>query len=319
MKRRDFFAAAGASAVALATLPRDLAAQTGSTTAAAEQYPVGDFVVRRAGLKLSVIHRDAPERLLWESEPGGNFLVGEQAVADIKTFGTPEGAYDISDTVSARYENPTIDAISAAGSTASVTGSLSGAGGSIGYTLTFKALSSSHLRFTISVGGDEASGVSRLQLRCGSAADEAFFGFGQQLTYFNQKGYVLPILVQEHGVGRGRPIVTQLVDAFANRGGGNPHITEAPAPHFISSRLRSLFLENTEYSTFDMRHADHVDIKVWSATMTGRILYGESPLDLIEAYTAYAAACASCPTGSITASSSRCRAAPTSCAASSTR
>ena len=288
MKRRDFFAAAGASAVALATLPRGLAAQSGSSAVAAEQYEIGDFVLRRAGPNLSVVHRSAPERLLWESEPDGNFLVGEQAVADIETFGTPEGAYDIRDTVSARYEHPTIDAISAAGSTASVTGSLSGAAGSIGYTLTFKALSASHLRFTISVGGNGASGVNRLQLRCGSAADEAFFGFGQQLTFFNQKGYVLPILVQEHGVGRGRAIVTQLVDAFANRGGGNPHITEAPAPHFISSRLRSLFLENTEFSTFDMRHADRVDIKVWSATMTGRILFGETPLDLIEAYTAYA-------------------------------
>jgi len=36
-----------------------------------------------------------------------------------------------------------------------------------------------------------------------------------------------------------------------------------------------------------MRQADHVDIKVWSGTMTGRILHGETPLDLIEAYTEY--------------------------------
>jgi alpha-glucosidase len=63
-------------------------------------------------------------------------------------------------------------------------------------------------------------------------------------------------------------------------------VTEAPAPHFISSRLRSLFLENTH--VFDMRSATHFQIKVWSGTMTGRILYGETPLDLIEAYTEYA-------------------------------
>lgn len=63
-------------------------------------------------------------------------------------------------------------------------------------------------------------------------------------------------------------------------------MTEAPAPHFISSRLRSLFLENTH--VFDMRSATHFQIKVWSGTMTGRILYGETPLDLIEAYTEYA-------------------------------
>ena len=104
----------------------------------------------------------------------------------------------------------------------------------------------------------------------------------------NQKGNRLPILVQEHGVGRGRPIVTRLIDTFANGGGRNPYVTEAPAPHFISSRLRSLFLENLEFSEFDLRPAGQLEIKVWSGTLTGRILYGDTPLDLIEAYSAYA-------------------------------
>ena len=121
-----------------------------------------------------------------------------------------------------------------------------------------------------------------------SAPDEAFFGFGEQLTYFNQKGKCAPMLVQEHGVGRGRPIVTQLIDALADGGGRNPYITEAPAPHFISSRLRSMFLENTEYSVFDMRPADRADIKLWSGAMRGQIVYGRTPLELIEAYTEYA-------------------------------
>ena len=93
--------------------------------------------------------------------------------------------------------------------------------------------------------------------------------------------------MQEHGVGRGRPIITQLVDVFAAGGGRNPYVTEAPAPHFISSRLRSLFLENAEYSVFDMRPADHFEIKVWSGAMSGRILFGDTPLELIEAYSDY--------------------------------
>ena len=109
-----------------------------------------------------------------------------------------------------------------------------------------------------------------------------------QLTYFNQKGNILPILVQEHGVGRGRPILTRTIDVLAKGGGRNPYVTEAPAPHFISSRLRSLFLENTQYSVFDMRRAETFEIKVWSGTMTGRIPYGETPLELIETYTEYA-------------------------------
>jgi hypothetical protein len=36
-----------------------------------------------------------------------------------------------------------------------------------------------------------------------------------------------------------------------------------------------------------MRPFDWVVIKVWSGTMSGRILYGETPLDLIESYTEY--------------------------------
>ena len=150
-----------------------------------------------------------------------------------------------------------------------------------------RAVSATHLRFVISASGSGAAEINRIRLLIASAKDEGFFGFGEQLTYFNQKGNILPILVQEHGVGRGRPIVTQLVDIFASQGGGNPYITEAPVPHFISSRLRSLFLENLEYSEFDMRQADRVDVKVWSSTMTGRILFGETPLDLIETYTEY--------------------------------
>jgi alpha-glucosidase len=37
-----------------------------------------------------------------------------------------------------------------------------------------------------------------------------------------------------------------------------------------------------------MRAADHAEIEVWSGVMIGRILFGESPLDLIEAYSEYA-------------------------------
>ena len=112
------------------------------------------------------------------------------------------------------------------------------------YRLTFTAVSSTHLRFVIWVEGPNASGVNRIRLRVGSAEDEAVFGCGEQLTEFNQKGAVLPILVQEHGIGRGRPVITELVDLFDHQSGGDPTHTGAPAPHVITSRLRSLFLEN---------------------------------------------------------------------------
>ena len=285
LKRRGFLAA-GVSAVAVATLPSGGAAQQAAE--AGERHPIGDFILTRTSGGLRISHQRKPDRVIWETEPAGNFIVAEQAKAIVKEFGAPEGTFEIKDEVSASYQKPTIDAIDTAGDTATVSGKLAGRAGDVRYRLTFTAVSSTHLRFVIWVEGPNASGVNRIRLRVGSAEDEAVFGCGEQLTEFNQKGAVLPILVQEHGIGRGRPIITELVDLFDHQSGGDPTHTGAPAPYVITSRLRSLFLENLEYSVFDMRQADHIDIKVWSATMTGRILYGETPLDLIETYTEYA-------------------------------
>jgi alpha-glucosidase len=285
MKRRQVLAMS-ASAIAGAMLPRVAVEQSAAATR--NRNPIGDFILGRTGVGLQVMHRLKPGHILWETEPDGNFIVAEVAAADIKEFGAPEGTFSIVDTVSASYQKPTIDDIVFAGGGATVSGTLTGATGKVGYTLAFEAVSTTHLRFVISVNGPNASRIDRIRLRVASTKEEAFFGFGQQLTYFNQKGKVLPILVQEHGIGRGRLVNTQLIDVLDHGSGGNPYHTGVAAPHFITSRLRSLFLENLEYSEFDLRQADHVDIKVLSGTMTGRILYGESPLDLIATYTEYA-------------------------------
>lgn len=166
-------------------------------------------------------------------------------------------------------------------------GTLSSQGCKVDYRLSFTPVSANQLKFTLHLDGPGAQNLNRLYLRSASSADEQFFGFGAQLTYFNQKGHVLPILVQEHGVGRGRPFVTQIYDLVENRGGGNPYVTEIPVPHYISTKLRSLFLENKEYSVFDLRYTDRVEIKLFANVMTGRIVYGKTPLDLIEGYTSY--------------------------------
>ncbi|MBO1908173.1 alpha-glucosidase [Microvirga sp. 3-52] len=241
-------------------------------------------MLARTATGLQVAHRAVPDRVIWDTIAEGNFLTAEIATADIREFGTPEGSFEVTDTVSASFGQSTIETIVVDGNAAVGTGKLSDGARTIMYKLTFEAVSTSHLRFVITV---DAADVNRIRLVAGSVADEPIFGFGQQLTYFNQKGFVLPILVQEHGVGRGQSVITEIIDHLANRGGGTPFVTEAPVPHYLTSRLRSLFLENTEYSTFDMRRPDRIDIKVWSAAMTGRILYGRTPLKLIEAFTEY--------------------------------
>lgn len=252
-----------------------------------EQYPIGDFILQRIGTnQLQVVHKQLPQRVLWQSAADGNFLIAEKATADIKEFGKPQGSFSITDTVLAIYDQPSIDQIVVSGNKTIVSGKLAASTGSIGYTVSFNQVAPAQLQFEIKTD-NLAKGVNRIRLRLASSADEAFFGFGQQLTYFDQKKNRLPILVQEHGVGRGLPIVTEIIDEKTDGGGQNPYVTEAPAPHFISSKLRSLCLENTEYSEFDMMNATYTDIKLWSGVMTGRILFGATPLDLIETYTAY--------------------------------
>ena len=70
-----------------------------------------------------------------------------------KEFGSPEGTFEINDSISARYDSPTIDGIAVNGNRATVSGSLSNAAGKVGYTLAFEALSSTHLRFVIKFDG----------------------------------------------------------------------------------------------------------------------------------------------------------------------
>jgi sulfoquinovosidase len=288
MKRRKFIAS-GAIAVTAAALPA-AALQIGCSdkkkdNAPGEEYNLGEFILQKLGSSgLRVLHKKNTERVLWESSSDGKFLTAEKADADIVQFGTPEGFFKITDKNISSYGKPTIDSIDITGNEASLTGKLTGNSGTIGYKIIFKAHSASQLNFEIKT---DNSAVNRVILRSSTSKEEAFFGFGEQMTYFDQKGNLIPILVQEHGVGRGRPIVTELVDTFAKGGGGTPYISEAPVPYFISSKLRSMFLENTEYSLFDMRHTEYFEVKLWSGAMTGRIIYGETPLDIIEAYTEY--------------------------------
>lgn len=274
MKRRTFLRGG-------ATILAAVGAGVPAPAADGDLQALGAFLLRRTASGLAVSHSAAPGRLLWET--AAPLVIVEQVEARVRAFGQPEGAYDIEDRIIASHRVREVGRIETEGAGARVALGLEGAGAPA-CAIRFTPLGPSRLGFSISA---EAP-ANRIRLRLASTPDEAFFGFGQQLTYFNQKGARLPILVQEHGVGRGRLGVTAIVDAMANHGGGTPYLTEAPAPHFISSRLRSMFLENVEPSVFDLRAAGHLEAKVWSPAMTGQILYGEGPLDLIEAYTEFA-------------------------------
>jgi alpha-glucosidase len=262
--------------------------QVSGSLASAERnvatHRVGEFMVmlettQGGDTVLSVAHRSEPERKLWSSIPGESFVataLGEEKVRE------SSGHFFIEDEIEKLHPDQTIDRVEKQGAGLLLEGHLLGEGEDIRYTLTFSPVTERRLRFEARVQDP----YDRVYLTCASAPDEYIFGFGTQYTYFDMKGRKVPIFIQEQGIGRGEQPITWAADWKADAG-GSPYTSGACVPHYITSQMRSLFLENYEYSSFDLREEDRVQIEVFSSRMRGQILSGNTPPELIEHYTEY--------------------------------
>ncbi|XP_040383902.1 sulfoquinovosidase-like [Oryza brachyantha] len=126
---------------------------------------------------------------------------------------------------------------------------------------------------------------NRVFVTLASARDERFYGFGEQFSRVEFKGRRVPVLVQEQGIGRGDQPITFAANLVSYRSGGNWSTTYAPSPFYMTSKMRSLYLEGYDYSIFDLTKPDRVQIQVYGSSVQGRILHGESPTELITSYT----------------------------------
>ncbi len=232
--------------------------------------------------RIAILNTSSPGHWLWYTKRGEAFVAAAEGQEYVKE---ERGSFFFQNVTRRRCGEQTIDSVVSEDQSVTFSGSLScDRGEVVGYTLSFTAVSERQLAFRLSYA-DPA--INRAYLTYASDADEHFYGFGEQFTYFDKKGHLLPIWASEQGIGRGSQPLTFLVNLAAHAG-GSPYTTYAAVPQYITSKMRSLFLENSEYSVFDLRKPDRVQISTFSSTLEGRILSGNNPEDLIIEYTSWA-------------------------------
>lgn len=225
-------------------------------------------------------------KVLGASLPGRNFVGGASVSLAITQS---RGSIEISESVHRTYAEQTVESISVVDDAITISGHLSHGrnpgDNSPQYSLAFRLCdqNAKSLSFDLQIyGGTKSSRVNQAHLLLASAADEALYGFGKQFSEVNCKGFEIPVVVEEGGIGRGDrvPSVLRLVGVT-----GESFSSYSPSPHFLSNTGRSLFLVNTEPSTFDLRSDGWLTVRVHTSRMQGCLLAGENPLDAIELLT----------------------------------
>ena len=252
----------------------------------ANEVPTNTFVSNNFNItwnaeegQLTIRNANDNTKILWQSFAMVGFVGGAIGEVDIEES---RGSFTIEDEKISIFTNQAIESISNVGDTTLVEGNLSNDSLDANYTLKFYATVENQLTFELEI--DEPVNRSYLTYYMNDAI--GIFGFGAQCSYFNHKGNRVPVLVQEQGVGRG-DIDDILVDIALGDAQGFDYSSYISVPQYATSDVNSLFLENYEISNFDFVEADKAQIEVYSNKMKGRILFGDTPLELIEEYTLY--------------------------------
>lgn len=245
-------------------------------------FEVGSFVIhwRNTERVLEVFHKENTLKNIWASPSNIGFL----AVAETDyTFEESRGSFTLKDKIFDKTHAHLLQNIELIGSQLKVSSKLKSNTNSVLVNLFFKPISERELGFEIKVGDEN---YNRVFLQYASNAEERFYGFGEQYSHFNHKGNFVPILVNEQGIGRG-DITDPIINLVLGNSTGDDYTSYKVTPQYITSQLRSLFIENYEFSSFNLMENNRVELTVFSSEIMGRILYGKNPIELIETYTAF--------------------------------
>jgi sulfoquinovosidase len=191
-------------------------------------------------------------------------------------------SYHFKDSIDKVCNLQTLDSIQNDGKTLDIQGKLTGKDCDTNYLASFKLISPKQIDFNITLTDKT---LNRIQVFYKSDESEQFFGFGEQFTHFNMKGKEPFLFTEEQGIGRGDMPITFGAN-LTEGAGGNEYTSYAPIPHYITTKNKSVFFENTTYSKFDLKDPNEVSVLFWENSLKGTIWQAASPLELIELYTA---------------------------------
>ena len=246
---------------------------------AATTSSVGAFTVLWTGNRLQVKNGT---RIVWESVANESFVRAGTHSLDAHEL---RGSFDVKENINSQCTDQSITSFTQSGTEVVFKGRLTGnAACTTNYTLSFTQPLTGHLRYKLSF--DNAA-VNYSELAYSSSNNERFHGFGEQFSVLDLKGKVVPVLSEEGGVGRGHQPISGAVNLGSAGAAGNELTTYYAVPQYITNTNKSLFLENTQYSVFDLSDVNRVRVRLFSNQMTGRILLGNSMLELIQRFTDY--------------------------------
>lgn len=260
-----------------------------SATLEACDLLLGNFLISWSADQLTVRDRDADGHILWQSVAGEPFIGASQGGTQARES---RGFFHFQEQFTPWSTGQAVTAMARDGDRVLLTGTLSG-GLQVDYEVALEAIDERQLRMSVRIGASIGTGP-RVRLVGASVADERFFGFGAQFTHVDLKGRLVTVLSQEPGIGRGVQPLTWFLNTFFGAGGCDTQ-SSAPAPHYLTSRCRSLCLEDYALSRFDLQDADRVAVEVWDQRLTARIFRGDTPADLVEAYTRFSGRMAALP------------------------
>lgn len=252
------------------------------------RYTTSHFLIKwnNQNKQLSIAALSDSARIIWSSIPGKGFVGASQGT---ETITEEAGSFIVRDFKSNRSQTQSLQSVTQVNNDIKISGILSGTTTSVYYTMLISEKDAKQIQLSINVSD---TSYDRLYLTYESESQEQFFGLGEQPSFFNHKGKRVPVLVNEQGVGRGdayasNPIVNVVVGAVLGNSKGDEYTTYKAVPHYISSRSRSLYLDNYEYAEIDFTNATKVQIELFSSTMNAVVIAATNPLDAIETYTSY--------------------------------